>query len=135
LNEEIENVTKDIVERPSWTEISRNVNFVFEPEISTIVNGDRERISQVIQNLVSNAVKFTDVGTITISIEKNNQSSEVILTVTESGTGIDKKILRRLFMKFATKSKSGTGLGLFISKGIIEAHGCRLEAHDNVDSV
>jgi len=135
LNEEIENVIKDIVERPSWTEISRNVNFVFEPEISTIVNGDRERISQVIQNLVSNAVKFTDAGTITISVEKNNQSREIIVTVIDTGTGIDKDILPRLFMKFATKSKSGTGLGLFISKGIIEAHGGSLEAHNNVDSV
>jgi two-component system, OmpR family, sensor histidine kinase VicK len=135
LNEEIENVIKDIIERPSWTEISCNVNFVFEPNNSTNFYGDRERISQVIQNLANNAVKFTEAGTITISVEKNNQSSEVIVTVTDTGTGIDKEILPRLFMKFATKSKSGTGLGLFISKGIIEAHGGNLEAYNNVDGV
>lgn len=135
LNQEIENVIKEVIERPGWTEISRNIRFVFEPKNSTIIYGDRERINQVIQNLVNNAVKFTGAGSITIGVEKNIQSKEIIVTVTDTGIGIDKEILPRIFMKFATKSKSGTGLGLFISKAIIQAHGGNIDAHNNVDCV
>src|SRR5207249_1904026 len=99
--QEIENVIKDVIESPSWTEIGHNASFVFEPKKSTIIFGDRERINQVIQNIINNAVKFTDAGTITIGVEKNNQRSEVVVTVTDTGTGIDKEIIPRIFMKFA----------------------------------
>lgn len=133
MNQEIENVIKNITESPGWTDISHNVRFVFEPCDSSIILGDRERINQVIQNLVNNAVKFTKVGTITIGVEKNNQSNDVTITVTDTGTGIDKEILPRIFMKFATKSKTGTGLGLFIAKAIVEAHGGHIEAYNNTD--
>jgi len=132
LNQEIEKVIKDIVERPSWVEISNNVSLIFEPSVSTTIYGDRERINQVIQNLVNNALKFTDTGTIKISVEKN-KCNEIIVTVTDTGTGIAKEIFPRLFNKFATKSKSGTGLGLYISKAIIEAHGGSIEAYNNTE--
>jgi signal transduction histidine kinase len=132
LNQEIEKVIKDIVERPSWVEISNNVSLIFEPSVSTTIYGDRERINQVIQNLVNNALKFTDTGTIKISVEKN-KCNETIVTVTDTGTGIAKEIFPRLFNKFATKSKSGTGLGLYISKAIIEAHGGSIEAYNNTE--
>lgn len=136
LNQEIENIIKEIVESATWTETGRNVSFAFEPKNSTSIFGDRVRIIQVIQNIISNAVKFTDAGTITIDVEKNNQGNEVMVTVSDTGLGIDKEILPRIFMKFATKSKSGgTGLGLFISKAIIEAHGGSFEAYNNVDGV
>ncbi len=135
LNQEIENIIKDIVERPGWVEISKSVKLVFEPSISTTIYGDRERINQVIQNLVNNALKFTETGSITITVENNSQSNEIIVTVIDTGKGIDKEILPRLFNKFATKSKSGTGLGLFISKAIVEAHGGSIEASNNIDGV
>lgn len=131
LNQEIEKVIKDLVERPGWIEISNNVNLVFDPTVSTTIYGDKERINQVIQNLVNNALKFTEKGTITITVEKNNHS--IILTVIDTGIGIDKEIFPRLFNKFATKSKSGTGLGLYISKAIIEAHGGSMEAYNNAE--
>jgi signal transduction histidine kinase len=133
LNQEIENVIKDVMETAEWAKISNNVRFVFEPENSTILFGDRQRIYQVILNLVNNALKFTEKGTITIGVEKNNQTDDTMVTITDTGAGIDREILPRIFMKFATKSKSGTGLGLFISKAIVEAHGGSLQAQNNVD--
>jgi signal transduction histidine kinase len=133
LNQEIESIINDVITRASWEENSHNVSLVFEPTASVLVYGDRDRINQVIQNLVNNAVTFTEYGTITIRVEKNDPGNEVSVTVKDTGTGIDKDIIPRLFMKFATKSKQGTGLGLFISKGIVEAHGGKIEAYNNVD--
>jgi two-component system, OmpR family, sensor histidine kinase VicK len=122
-----------IFTRASWGENSHIVSLVFEPTASVLVYGDRERINQVIENLLNNAVKFTEYGIITKTVEKNNHNNEVSVTVKDTGAGIDKDILPRLFMKYATKSKQGTGLGLFISKGLVEAHGGRIEAYNNVD--
>lgn len=85
-------------------------------------------------NLVDNALKFTEIGTITIEAKKNNQSDYAVVTVTDTGTGIDKEILPRLFLKFASKCKSGTGLGLFMSKAIVEAHGGSIQGYNNVGS-
>ena len=134
INQEIENVINEIIESTSWKDTGRNVSFVFEPKNSTTIFGDRERISRVIQNIISNAVKFTDAGIITIEVGKNNQRNEVMVTVSDTGPGIDKEILPRIFMKFATKSKSGgTGLGLFLSKAIIQQHDGTIEAYNNTD--
>src|SRR5205807_1661020 len=90
---------------------------------------DKERIIQVISNLISNAVKFTEEGTITISTQRFD--GEAIVSIKDTGTGMDSEILPRLFTKFATKSDSGTGLGLFISKSIVEAHGGKIWAENN----
>ena len=98
------------------------------------VDADKDRISQVISNLLNNAVKCTKAGTITIVVDRrkkhdlNNDAEgrEVIVTVKDTGSGVDPEILPRLFTKFATKSQSGTGLGLFISKNIIESHGGKI---------
>ncbi|HET7284719.1 MAG TPA: ATP-binding protein [Nitrososphaeraceae archaeon] len=88
------------------------------------------------------SVKFTrqevdgDGGTISITAERkeeNGQKAAVIVTVKDTGLGIDPEIFPRLFSKFATKSYQGTGLGLYISKGIIEAHGGRIWAENNAD--
>jgi signal transduction histidine kinase len=107
-----------------------------------IIEGDRTRLIQVISNLLSNAVKFTKEGTISIVVEKrkennnnnkNNNKEEVIVSVKDTGSGIDSEILPRLFSKFATKSSKGTGLGLFISKSIIEAHDGKIWAENNSD--
>ena len=87
---------------------------------------------------MSNAIKFTQKGTITISVEKDkinkiNDKNCVIVNVKDTGQGIDIGILPRLFTKFASKSYHGTGLGLFISKGIVEAHCGRIWAENNPD--
>ena len=86
---------------------------------------------QVLSNLLSNALKFTKEGTIAITTDK--RYNEVIVKVRDSGSGIDSEIFPRLFEKFASKSEKGTGLGLFISKNITEAHGGRIWAENNPD--
>ena len=95
------------------------------------VEADRMRISQVVSNLLSNAVKFTKQGTIYISTD--NKDGQVVVSVKDTGPGIDSEIMPRLFTKFTSKSQTGTGLGLFISKSIIEAHGGRIWAENNKD--
>ena len=97
-------------------------------------------MNQVILNLLDNAVKFTQDsgGTITIILEKkenefNNNAHHVIISIKDTGKGIDPGIFPRLFTKFASKSEKGTGLGLFICKGIIEAHGGKIWAKNNTD--
>jgi signal transduction histidine kinase len=117
-----------------------NVTLLYEPEDNLIVEADKGRITQVISNLLSNAIKFTKEGSISIKIVKdakyNNhqqEGEEVMVSVKDTGKGIDSEILPRLFTKFATKSDmtGGTGLGLFISKSIVEAHGGRMWAKNN----
>jgi signal transduction histidine kinase len=101
-------------------------------EGDVLVVADKHRVSQVISNLLNNAIKFTEQGDITISTEKEDKyGKEVIVKVKDSGSGIDPDIMSRLFTKFATKSYSGTGLGLFISKIIVETHGGRMWAENN----
>ena len=104
----------------------------------TFVVADKERISQVLSNLVGNALKFTKSGTISVSIEQvnnndDNKTKEFIVSVKDTGTGIDSSIMPRLFTKFVSRSQTGTGLGLFIAKSIIEAHGGRIWAENNKD--
>lgn len=96
-----------------------------------VVEADRERIIQVISNLLSNAVKFTKQGTIYVSEE--NKDEQAIVSVKDTGTGIDTEIISRLFTKFTSKSQTGTGLGLFLSKSILEAHGGKIWAENNND--
>ncbi|MFL6471959.1 MAG: ATP-binding protein [Nitrososphaeraceae archaeon] len=109
---------------------------------SIIVEADRARLIQVISNLLDNAVKFTNKqynkrGSIYVNVEKKNKNGnkkqEVIVAIKDNGTGIDPEIMPRLFTRFATKSETGTGLGLFISKSIIEVHGGRIWAENNTD--
>jgi signal transduction histidine kinase len=99
-----------------------------------LVVADKHRINQVISNLLNNAIKFTKQGHITISTAKEKKyGKEVIVKVTDSGSGIDPDIMSRLFTKFATKSHTGTGLGLYICKSIVEAHGGKMWAENNRD--
>ena len=108
----------------------------------TFVYADKGRISQVILNLLNNAVKFTkdEKGIIIVIVEKkdlqkqeqhNNQ--EIVVSIRDTGQGIDPQIFPRLYSKFVTKSETGTGLGLFICKGIIEAHSGKIWAENNKD--
>jgi signal transduction histidine kinase len=114
------------------------------------VEADKERLTQVIDNILDNAFKFTEHdGRITVTLEKQESQAEqnmkkqqqkqeqqqhyAIITIKDTGTGIDHEILPRLFSKFAAKSHKGTGLGLYICKNIIEAHGGILIASNNND--
>jgi signal transduction histidine kinase len=102
-----------------------------------IVESDRNRLIQVVTNLLNNAITFTNDGNISVIVERkkddNSNNNEIVVSIKDTGTGIDQEILPKLFTKFATKSKAegGTGLGLFISKNIIERHGGRMWAINN----
>lgn len=103
-------------------------------EGDVLVVADKHRINQVINNLLNNALKFTKQGQVILSTEKEKKyGKEAIVKIQDSGPGIDPDIMPRLFTKFATKSYSGTGLGLFISKSIVETHGGKMWAENNLD--
>ena len=103
-----------------------------------LLKADRFRLTQVVSNLLNNAIKFTELGTIVIRIEMrldDSNNKQAIVSVKDNGPGIDPSIAHRLFEKFATKSdkSSGLGLGLFVSKTIIESHGGKIWAQNNAD--
>ncbi|HEU4822132.1 MAG TPA: ATP-binding protein [Nitrososphaeraceae archaeon] len=110
-----------------------NVKIIFRPKDNFFVEADKGRLMQVVSNLMNNAIKFTSKGTITALIKKEEEDNEVIISIKDTGSGIDPEIVPRLFSKFATKSQSGTGLGLFISQNIVEAHGGKIWAQNNSD--
>jgi two-component system, OmpR family, sensor histidine kinase VicK len=110
--------------------------FGYTGDCELIIEADRDRINQSISNLINNAIKFTSQkgGIISIKTEKRNdkgENQEVIIDVKDTGEGIHPEIIPRLFTKFASMSNSGTGLGLYISKSIVEAHGGRIWAENN----
>lgn len=129
LNDVILNIIEDYINQAE-KEGKRDIKLLYEPREDIFVEADRGRLNQVISNLISNAVKFTKEGTIFVNAEKKDKQ-QVIVSIKDSGIGIDPQIQPRLFTKFATKSHTGTGLGLFISKNIIEAHGGRIWAENN----
>ncbi|HEX5982072.1 MAG TPA: sensor histidine kinase, partial [Nitrososphaeraceae archaeon] len=129
LNDVLSNSIRDIQNQVSSGDIgTKNIKIFYEP-VDLKVSGDKERINQVVSNLLSNALKFTDEGFIKIKIENTNNN--VIISVEDTGSGIHPEIFPRLFCKFATKSDKGTGLGLYISKNIIDAHGGKIWAQNN----
>jgi two-component system, OmpR family, sensor histidine kinase VicK len=175
LNHVISNIVKDYVkrqERQKSSDITRSISSVngnnnnkdndndknsnksetkllFESKVKEdiFVEADKERLTQVICNILDNAFKFTEGHgkLIQITLEKQGQQKELlgeqeqqehhaIVSIKDTGTGIDPEISPRLFSKFATKSQRGTGLGLYISKNIVEAHGGRLYASNNNDN-
>ena len=116
---------------------TNNSNLVYLAENRNfIIDGDKEKIYQVLDNLLCNAFKFTkglQCADITIKTKKDDYNNVIIVSVKDTGTGIDKEILPKLFTKFATKSEAGTGLGLYISKNIIKAHDGTIWAENNLD--
>jgi signal transduction histidine kinase len=137
LNEVLFNTVEDY--KNQIAKVNVNIKLLFKPYEDTLrVEADRYRIVQVISNLLNNAIKFTREkgGIVSIEIEKKNDKiknnqSVVMISVKDTGKGIDPDIMPRLFKKFAAKSFQGVGLGLFISKKIIEAHGDKIWAEKN----
>jgi signal transduction histidine kinase len=101
-------------------------------ENGIIVEADEKRLTQVICNLLSNAIKFTNKGgKIYVKMKRLNTAKQIVVSVINTGERINPEIYPRLFTKFATGSFVGTGLGLYISKNIIETHGGRIWAKNN----
>ena len=121
------------------TKANIDIKLFFEPHEEVIlVEVDRARIIQVISNLLNNAIKFTrrEGGIVMVEVQKKDYDEETrtsaVVSVKDTGSGIDPDIMPRLFEKFASKSFQGTGLGLFISKKIIEAHEGKIWGQNNV---
>ena len=155
LNDMITSAINDIVVKKDFN--SENVKILYEPITSNkqdnnnniFVQADRSRLTQVISNLLSNAVKFTKKGTIrvTTQIKEEEQDDQndyrdsdnyggnkvVVISIKDTGSGISPEMFPRLFSKFASNSFEGTGLGLFIAKSIVEAHGGKIWAENNAD--
>ena len=148
LNESIVNIIKEL---EHILDNTKKIKFEYHFDTEYLVDADSRRIGQVISNLIDNSIKSIseqDIGrgVISISIEKaintitttrDNYDSQhmVIVSIKDTGIALDNEILPRLFTKFATKSFQGTGLGLYISKNIIEAHGGKIWAENNKDGI
>jgi signal transduction histidine kinase len=133
LNMKIEDIIKDISQQLDLRR-TKKVVIEFKPIGKINIEADKEKIFQVISNLLNNALKFTIQGTIIITAKQKEKSNEVVVIIKDSGTGIDPEIIPHLFTKFNTKSEKGLGLGLYISKNIIEAHNGKIEAYNNPNS-
>ncbi|MGH9996901.1 MAG: sensor histidine kinase, partial [Nitrososphaeraceae archaeon] len=134
IYELLSDVIKDFTERIKSD--NKNVRLVYDRKDTDhhiIVEADKGRITQVLSNILNNALKFTNEGQIIIRAHESNNKKEIIVSITDTGTGINKDIFAKLFSKFVTKSSQGTGLGLYISKSIVEAHGGRIWAENNAD--
>jgi two-component system, OmpR family, sensor histidine kinase VicK len=130
INEKIRNAVKDIESQIHNPELK--IAFLASKD-PIYVKADKTRLYQVIANLLGNAIKFTKQGSISVSVDVNDNNNEFVISVKDTGEGIHSDILPRLFTKFATRSEVGTGLGLFISKSIVEAHGGKMWAKNNSD--
>ena len=115
----------------------KNIKLSYESKEkdAIIIEADRSRVCQVVYNLLNNAIKFTNEGSITVIVKRKDIDDNFILvSIHDTGTGIDSEMLPKLYTKFATKSETGgTGLGLFISKSIIEKHCGKIWAENNPD--
>ena len=145
LNDVISNIAKDLKNHNEKANNNNNdgkLRLLYKPDREDIfVEADKERITQVVSNLLNNSVKFTEEGTISIDVKvqehgDNNDIGHniVIVSIKDTGEGIDSEILPKLFTKFASKSYQGTGLGLFICKSIVEAHGGKIWAENKDDN-
>src|SRR5919106_815151 len=133
LNVKIENVIRDVSQQIELRKADK-VKIDFRPSGKINIIADKEKIFQVFANLLNNAIKFTNEGTINISVKEKEKTNEAIVKIKDSGSGIDPEIIPHLFSKFKTKSEKGLGLGLYISKNIVEAHHGKIEAYNNPNS-
>jgi two-component system, OmpR family, sensor histidine kinase VicK len=130
LVQKIRNVIYDI--KSSQGEKADAIEIVYHaPDEPIMIEADKTRIYEVVSNLLRNAIKFTDSGTITITSRLEGKNA--IISIKDTGRSIDPELMPRLFTKFASKSETGTGLGLYLSKKIIEAHGGKIWAENNKD--
>ncbi|MGN6822751.1 MAG: sensor histidine kinase [Candidatus Nitrosocosmicus sp.] len=135
----LNNFVLDIVKNYERTISNNDINFKYNNfNRSIIIEADKNRLSQVLSNLINNAIKFIDKkveGIISVSIylRKIDGFESVVVDIQDNGIGIDKEIMPKLFTKFTSKSFQGTGLGLYLSKKIIEAHQGKIWAKNNED--
>jgi signal transduction histidine kinase len=126
----IDEVVKDATMQPGFDQSKLQITCSVS---EILVRADREKIIEVLSNLLSNAIKFTGKGSISINAQKDTAAGLAVVTVVDSGVGIAPDVLPKLFEKFVTKSDKGTGIGLYISKKIVEAHGGTIAGQNRWD--
>jgi signal transduction histidine kinase len=134
---DIDSVIRDCIIDASQHIGKKNIKFSYMPADDSqqviIIKADRTRIAQVLMNLLENSINSSQEGIISVTTAIDPDANSITVSVKDAGSGINPDILPRLFSKFATASEKGTGLGLYISKKIIEAHGGKIWAENNKD--
>jgi signal transduction histidine kinase len=133
---DIDSLIRDCIVDASQHIGKKNLKFSYvaaHDNRESIIKADRIRIAQVVMNLLDNSIKFTEEGIINVTTTIDPNANSITVSVKDTGSGIDPEIIPRLFSKFATTSEKGTGLGLYISKKIVEAHNGRIWAENNKD--
>tara|TARA_Y100000310_G_scaffold22811_1_gene21791 strand:- start:1137 stop:2564 length:1428 start_codon:yes stop_codon:yes gene_type:complete len=127
----IYNLLNDIHKDSQQRNSNKNIKIQLEvPDKKTFIYGDKGRLEQVIDNLLSNSMRYTDQGHIRIKVLRRD--NELVFSIIDTGIGISRKSINRIFERFyradkaRDRRKGGTGLGLAISKHIIEAHGSNI---------
>ena len=133
MNSLIAQVISDV--KKKYTGQKTGIRYRFESDLEENVNGstlfcDRSKITQALFNLLDNASKFTSNGEIEVRVARHNH--EILLEIKDCGMGIDPMVKERLFEKFVSTAEKGTGLGLYITSKIVEAHGGRIWAANNM---
>ena len=146
-NFDLNHTIQQLIEDHQKEAADKNVKVIldFKKNVPTTIYADEARLQQVFNNLLSNAINFTNNGTVIITaykaqvdtnVEMGHQDEEsIVIEIKDTGSGINPEMLPRLFEKFATKSGSGTGLGLYISKSIVDSHGGKIWAYNNKDGI
>jgi signal transduction histidine kinase len=132
----IDSVIRDCIIDASQHIGKKNLKFSYalpDDNQQVIIKADRTRIAQVLMNLLDNSINSSQEGIISVTTSINPDANSITVSVKDSGSGINPDITPRLFSKFATASEKGTGLGLYISKKIVEAHGGKIWAENNKD--
>ena len=146
-NFDLNHTIQQLIEDHQKEAADKNVKVIldFKKNVPTTIYADEARLQQVFNNLLSNAINFTNNGTVIITaykaqvdtnVEMGHQDEEsIVIEIKDTGSGINPEMLPRLFEKFATKSGSGTGLGRYISKSIVDSHGGKIWAYNNKDGI
>ena len=146
-NFDLNHTIQQVIEDHQKEAAEKNVKIIlnFKKNVPTTIYADEARLQQVFNNLLSNALHFTDNGTVLITVYKAQVDTNVenkrqdeesfVIEIKDSGSGINVEMLPRLFEKFATRSGSGTGLGLYISKSIVDSHSGKIWAYNNKDGI
>ncbi len=132
----IDAVIRDCIIDASHHIGKKNLKFSYVPaddNLQVIIKADKIRIAQVLMNLLDNSINSSQEGTISVTTIVGPDANSMTVSVKDAGSGINPNIISRLFSKFATASERGTGLGLYISKKIIDAHGGKIWAENNKD--
>jgi two-component system, OmpR family, sensor histidine kinase VicK len=139
LNKEIFDLNRQILQviddlKMTIPEDRKNVEIIFNSPVPKLeIHADKSRIFEVLSNLIGNSIRFSEKEGATIAVSTGQKEEYAVVAVRDNGRGIDPEIMPRLFAKFATKSYQGIGLGLYISKSIVETHGGKIWAENNSD--